>query len=66
RFRLRDTMIASRAAFAKTGNPSYRFVGQWPPFTLAKHETMRLDGHSSLLLDPLGPEIRKLWDSSPA
>lgn len=66
RFRLRDTMIASWAAFAKTGNPSNRFVGQWSPFTLAKHETMRLDGHSSLLLDPLGPEIRKPWDSSTA
>jgi para-nitrobenzyl esterase len=66
RFRLRDTMIASWAAFAKAGNPSNRFVGQWRPFTLAKHETMRLDGHSSLLLDPLGPDIRNLWDSSTA
>jgi para-nitrobenzyl esterase len=61
---LADTMSASWAAFARSGDPGHPGIGDWPQYTLEHRETMILDDDCHIEDDPLGAE-RALWKGAP-
>lgn len=58
RYVLRDGMMDAWISFARDGKPSSPSLPQWPAYTVETRATMRLDGHSCVDFDPLGPEVR--------
>ena len=54
-----DTMTATWAAFAKTGNPNNPNLPNWPAYNAKSRETMILDNKSKVEKDPGGAQ-RKL------
>jgi para-nitrobenzyl esterase len=62
RYHLRDAMVQAWGNFARSGKPSSPELPGWSAFTIQDQQTMRLDGHSTLLADPFGPDIRALFD----
>jgi len=63
RFKLRDTVIAAWAGFARSGTPACAEIPSWPTYSLPERATMRLDGVSTVLKAPLGSRIRALLDA---
>jgi para-nitrobenzyl esterase len=61
RHRLRDAMTEAWANFARSGKPSSFHLPGWPAYTREGRQTIRLDGQSTLLADPFGPELRELF-----
>jgi para-nitrobenzyl esterase len=62
RYHLRDAMMDAWSSFAHSGKPTSAVLPSWPQYTMEHRHTLRLDGTSSLLTDPLGPEVRALLD----
>ena len=60
RLKLRDAMIAAWAGFARLGTPANQYLPDWPRYTLEERATMRFDGRSAVVHDPLGARIRSL------
>jgi para-nitrobenzyl esterase len=61
---LRDRMLASWVAFARTGQPACDRIPNWTPYTLQERATMEIDRSWTLARDPLGPE-RAAWHDVP-
>ena len=56
-YAVRDAMMDSWIAFAKTGNPGNKTVPDWPAYSLASRSFMRFDARSSVAKDPLPAEV---------
>ena len=61
RYHLRDVMVEAWSNFARSGKPSSSKLPDWPTYTTQDQQMIRLDGQSTLLADPFGPEIRALF-----
>ena len=58
RYAFRDTVIGAWSSFARDGKPSASGIPDWPEYDLESKSTMLLDKNSSVVNDPLGPEMR--------
>lgn len=57
-----DIVQESWLAFARTGDPSNRFVEDWPAYDLERRATMRIDVPPEVIDDPEASR-RALWDT---
>ena len=56
-YAVRDAMMDSWIAFAKTGNPGNKTVPDWPVYSLTSRAFMRFDARSSVGHGPLPAEV---------
>ena len=61
RFEMGAIMSRAWVAFARSGDPNYEGLPQWPPYDITRRATMILDVPPSVLDDPFADE-RAAWD----
>ena len=61
RHHLRDVMVEAWSNFARSGKPNSSKLPDWQAYTTQNQQMMRLDGQSTTLVDPFGPDIRALF-----
>lgn len=60
RFQVAANMSHAWASFARNSDPNFDGLPHWPPYTLAKRETMFINAQCEVVDDP-DSEERKLW-----
>jgi para-nitrobenzyl esterase len=58
---IRDQVLGSWVAFARTGDPNHAAAPDWTPYRLDTRTTMRFDDPTRLESDPIA-SVRALWD----
>ncbi len=60
RYALENKMSAAWAAFARTGNPNYKSLPDWPKFNPTERATMIFNNECKVVNDPNGEERKAL------